>query len=216
MVAGDSALPQARWSPCELGEFIEHVRDDRFFALWMLVATTGIRVDTLTDLRREDVDLQHARLSLRPRAASGRRDATLSVARNFALDPDAHQALRDHAITWDKASTGQRSDRIFVWANGEPIHPKSVEVLFRWHCQKAGLPNVPLQAMRQAYVVAALESGIPTAVISERLGRSVIPSALGRVPNVGSPQQPVRSTSTGPTERHKRTGRSRSCHLRSC
>ena len=65
-----------RWSPQDLGEFIDQVRDDRLFALWMLVATTGIRLDTLLDLRRGDVDMQEAVLSVL-KAAAEKVDAAL-------------------------------------------------------------------------------------------------------------------------------------------
>ena len=187
------------WSPDQLGKFIEQVRDDRFFALWMLIATTGIRTDALVDLRRGEVDLQEPRLTVRPTAAGGQGTPRFSVARSYALDPDAHEALRDHVIAWDKEWAGQRSDRIFVWTDGEPLHPKSIKVLFRRHCQNAQLPLVPFRGMRQAYVGAALESGIPTAVISERLGRTATRTR--------------RDDSNAPSRRST-PNRRQTCHLR--
>lgn len=203
------------WSPDQLGAFVAQVRDDRFFALWMLIATTGIRMDALVDLRREDVDLQEPRLS--PSAGVARPGRfPLGVVRSYALDPDAHDALRDHVIAWDKEWNGQRSDRVFTWADGGQVHPKSVEILFRQHCRKAGLPVVPLQAVRQAYVVAAVETGIPTAVISERLGHAVSPTNLGRIPMVVPPERPGRAESRSPSQRRTTAERGRPCHLRSC
>jgi hypothetical protein len=135
--------------------------------------------------------------------------------RTYALDPDAQDALREHVIAWDKERSGQRSEHLFVWADGEPLHPKSVEVLFRRHCQKAGLPVVPLQAARQAYVVAALETGIPTAVISERLGHDVTPRRLTLIPLVEPPDRGGRRQPTTPSKR-RIPGKERSWHLRSC
>jgi integrase len=202
------------WSPNQLGTFIAHVRDDRFFALWMLIATTGIRMDTLVDLRREEVDLQEPRLS--PRAGVvGRGGIPLGVVRSYALDPDAHDALREHVIAWDKERDGKRTDRLFVWTDGEPVHPKSVDVLFRRHCQKADLPVVPLQVVRQAYVVAALETGIPTAVISERLGHTVTPTNITRVPRVEPPSRRKSADAGAPISLTDSRGRRQSCHLRS-
>lgn len=190
-----------RWTPHDLGEFVDHVREDRFLALWLLIATTGIRLDTLLDLRRGDFDMQEARLSARPEAVASRGDTHISVATSYALDPDTYDALRAHVIAWDKQSSGRelRSKYLFAWEDGEPLRPKSVEILFHRHCQKAGLPVVSLQAMRQAYVVAALETGIPTAVISERLGRRVSPTNMGRVPRVDPPDARQRSTSARPS-----------------
>lgn len=188
------------WSPDQLGQFIDQVRNDRFFALWMLVSTTGIPTDALVDLRRGDIDLQEPRLTLRPEGGPSRGRVPLAVARTYALDPDAHEALREHVIAWDKESSGQRSDRIFVWSDGGPLHPKSVKVLFRRHCQNAQLPLVPFRGVRQAYVSAALESGIPTAVIRERLGRGQSAS--------------FRGDSGGPKRRTSTSERRQLCHLR--
>lgn len=203
-----------RWSPEHLGQFVDQVRDDRYFALWMLIATTGIRIDTLLDLRRGDVDLQEPRLTPRAAHTSAR---PLAVSKSYALDPDTHEALREHVIAWDRDRTGQdrRSKHLFAWEDGEPIHPKSVEVLFHRHCHKAGLPVVPLQAMRQAYVVAALETGIPTAVISERLGHSLSAATITRIPAV-SPPEPQSATSRVPNRQRTEPGTARTRHLRSC
>ena len=57
-VADDASPPRARrprhqvWTPEQLGRFVEHVQHDRFYALWLLVATTGLRRGELAGLRR--------------------------------------------------------------------------------------------------------------------------------------------------------------------
>jgi integrase len=54
---------QKVWSPQELGAFLNHVRDDRLYALWLLVATTGMRRGELAGLRWVDIDFDHATVS---------------------------------------------------------------------------------------------------------------------------------------------------------
>jgi hypothetical protein len=54
---------QKVWSPQELGAFLEHVLDDRLYALWLLVATTGMRRGELAGLRWVDIDFDHATVS---------------------------------------------------------------------------------------------------------------------------------------------------------
>ena len=44
------------WSPEQLRAFLTHVRDDRLYALWILVATTGMRRAELAGLRWNDLD----------------------------------------------------------------------------------------------------------------------------------------------------------------
>jgi integrase len=201
------------WSPEQLSRFVDHVRDDRFFALWMLISTTGIPLESLVDLRRGDVDMKEPRLTPPPTAVSGQRKApSLAVARSYALDPDTHDALREHVIAWDKEQGGERVDRLFVWGDGEALHPNSVKVLFRRFCHQAELPMVPLRGVRQAYVCAALETGIPTSVISERLGRTAMPRPVGMATSV-DPQAPRENANTR-SRRHAESGRRLSCHLR--
>jgi integrase len=54
------APEQKVWSPQELGAFPDHVHDDRLYALWLLVATTGMRRGELAGLRWVDIDFDHA------------------------------------------------------------------------------------------------------------------------------------------------------------
>ena len=68
--AADDAQPPRQqrprrevWEPEEMRKFLEHVRGDRFFALWMLAATTGMRRGELAGLLSTDVDFKHARVT---------------------------------------------------------------------------------------------------------------------------------------------------------
>ena len=93
---------QKVWSPQELGAFLDHVRDDRLYALWLLVATTGMRRAELAGLRWVDVDLEAARLSpRRPRVVVNyvvheSEPKTRMGKRSLALDPATVAALREH------------------------------------------------------------------------------------------------------------------------
>ena len=50
--------PEMRyWTPSQLRAFLEHVADDRLFALWRLAATTGMRRGELLGLQWRDLDL---------------------------------------------------------------------------------------------------------------------------------------------------------------
>jgi hypothetical protein len=69
-VAGDASPPQPRpwpmtiWSAPELRAFLEGVRSDRPFALWLLASSTGMRRGELLNLRWQDVDLAAGRLGV--------------------------------------------------------------------------------------------------------------------------------------------------------
>lgn len=211
------------WSPQQLGIFIDQVRDDHFFPLWLLVATTGLRLDSLVGLERDEVDLQARKLYPRARpiaVGDPSRPPAFSV-EGYALDPDAYDALREHVIQWDKEREDFAPDarNLFLWSDGTPVHTNAVSSMYHQHCDQAGLPAVPLQEMRQAYVVAALETGIPTAILRERLGDQVDSPSMG----VGAEPKPriTKRQSARKRERDDRTPddtrprQQKSRHLRS-
>jgi len=168
------------WTPAQLGMFVEHVRDDRFFALWLLVVTTGFRRGELAGLLRHDIDFETERVApSRPRVVVDGRvheseAKTSSGHRSLALDPDTIEALRDYIQLWDKERylLDQDTQLLFVWPNGQPLHPDTITALFHKHCAAAGLPRIRLHDVRHSYATAALKAGIPPKIISERLGHS--------------------------------------------
>ncbi|HET7385314.1 MAG TPA: site-specific integrase [Nocardioidaceae bacterium] len=185
-VAEDASPPRARrprlvvWTPEQLGRFVDHVSEDRFHALWLLVATTGLRRGELAGLRRDDIDLQHGRITLsttRVVVAGHAEESdtkTASGQRWLALDPTTLEALREYVIAWDKERSllGQDTKLLFVWPHGQPLHPDTITALFHKHCKAAGLPRIRLHDVRHSYATAALKAGVSPKIISERLGHS--------------------------------------------
>jgi integrase len=173
------------WSPQQLRTFLDHVRDDRLYAAWLLLATTGMRRGEVAGLRWVDVDLDAGRVSPRrprvvvnhevivsePKTAKGRR--------SIALDPATVTALRDHR-RWqlgERLAVGPRwedSGLVFTWPDGRPLHPERFSKWFEQHARAAGLPKIRLHDVRHSYATAALAAGIPAKIVSERLGHANI------------------------------------------
>jgi integrase len=90
------------WTPEQLRAFLNHVREDRLYVAWLLVATTGLRRAELAGLRWVDVDLDAGRVSpRRPRVvvdyAVVESDAkTPKGRRSLALDPVTLATLKAH------------------------------------------------------------------------------------------------------------------------
>jgi integrase len=168
------------WTPEQLGQFVRHVEGDRFYALWLLVATTGLRRGELAGLQRDDLDLfaHTVSPSVTRVVANGHvvesEMKTVNGVRNLALDPATNAALGDYIDTWDteRFLLGQDTQLLFVWPDGRPLHPDTITALFHEHCSKAGLPRIRLHDVRHSYATAALKAGIAPKVISERLGHS--------------------------------------------
>lgn len=212
----DDTAQERTWSTAQLGAFIDEVRDDRLLALWLLIATTGLRLSTLTNLRRDEVDLHERRLSSRPRPmAVGQAEGATSP-RDYALDPDAYDALKDHVVDWDKTygAIETPSGKLFRDGDGNDLSPADVTSRFRRHCAQANLPAVPFREVRQAYIIAALETGIPTKVLRERLGDLESPSlGVGEEPTRRASRRHRAVAPEGP-DRGKRPEQS-TRHLRS-
>jgi len=190
-VAASADLPKGMapemrvWSPAQLRAFLDHARQDRLYAAWLLFATTGMRRGEVAGLRWPDVDLEADRVSPRrlrvvvnyevhvsePKTAKGRR--------SLALDPATVAALRQHRARQaeERLAVGPRwqdSGLVFTWPDGRPVHPQRFSNWFEQLAQAAGLPRIRLHDVRHSYASAALAAGIPAKVVSERLGHASI------------------------------------------
>ena len=185
-VAEDAEAPRVSrpkpsvWTPEQLGVFVRQVERDRFYALWLLVATTGLRRGELAGLTRDDIDLAHGRVSpSTPRVvvaghAQDSETKTRAGVRSLALDPETLSALKGFIEVWEEERRllGQDGRLLFVWPDGRALHPDTITALFHKHCKAAGLPRIRLHDVRHSYATAALKAGIAPKVISERLGHS--------------------------------------------
>jgi integrase len=114
------------WTPQQLRAFLAHARHDRLYALWLLVATTGMRRAELAGLRWVDIDLAAARLSpRRPRVVVNylvheSEPKTRMGKRSLALDPATLAALQEHKARQEQ----ERADVGPAWMDsGLGVHP---------------------------------------------------------------------------------------------
>jgi integrase len=130
------------WTAEQLRSFLEHVADDRLYALWLLAASTGMRRGELLGLRWVDLDLDRARASIRQTlvAVSGRvlvsEPKTNRGRRAVALDPRTVAALRawraaqaSERLAWGPAWTD--NGLVFTSEDGSVIHPAATLGLVR-------------------------------------------------------------------------------------
>ncbi len=168
------------WTPEQLRVFVNHIRTDRLFALYLILVTTGMRRGEVVGLRRQDVDLDTGTvIPHRPRIvvdgqAAASDPKTEAGRRPRTLDPVTLAALRTHVRRWEdeRILTGHTNDLLFCWPNGTHIHPDSVTDWFQGHARTIGLPVIRLHDVRHSYATAALTSGVHPKVVSERLGHA--------------------------------------------
>jgi integrase len=180
--AGRSDPPRTRrhlelrtWSPAELRLFLARVRDDDFFALWFLLATTGMRRGEALGLQWADVDLERGSLAVRrtlisvsgriewsePKSARGRRVV--------ALDPATVAVLR---------SLGPGEGLVFCRSDGSPMEPTWVSKRFVRLVADSRLPRIRLHDLHHTHATLALEAGVNPKIVSERLGHATVAFTL--------------------------------------
>jgi len=182
--ADPPALPRSRaqsWSARELRAFLEHVEDDRVFALWRLAATTGMRRGELLGLLWRHLDLDAARLEvaqqLLPTAGgcSFGPPKSRRSERTIALDPATVDALRHHRETQqlERDLAGPAyvdQDLAFCDELGGWVHPQTLTTTFARHRKAAGIATGTLHILRHTSATIALSEGVPLHVVAGRLG----------------------------------------------
>ena len=185
---GTAARKMTCWAQDEAAAFLEHVRDDRLFALWRLLLATGMRRGEALGLRWKDIDLDGAALSVEqaivladyamhystPKSGKGRR---------IDLDPSTVAALRTHKAAQARERFALGSDYhdeglAFAREDGKPIHPDRVSKMFDARVARAGVPRIRLHDLRHTHASLLLRAGEHPKVVQERLGHANISITL--------------------------------------
>jgi integrase len=173
------------WSAVQLQTFLAVTQEDRLATLRQLMAFTGLRRGEALGLRWSDLDLERGRATIcqtilpiahrptvgEPKTARGRR--------SVALDRRTVEALQLHRRR-------QREQRllvgpdfhdhglVFAQPDGQPLNPEYVSRRFQRLVCSAGLQSVRLHDLRQTHATLALAAGVPTRMLSDRLGHSAM------------------------------------------
>lgn len=170
------------WSAEQVETFAGQIAQHRFFTLWLLAASTGMRRSELLGLRWRDVGLDRALLAVRqvlvvvgghphfkdaPKSQHGYRTIRipgLAVAELVRLR-EQHTAERGSASSWAE------HDLVFCRPDGDPWHPDYVTEAIRKLILASGLPRIrPLQDLRHTHATLLLADGENAKVVQERLG----------------------------------------------
>lgn len=201
-VADDARPPKIQdtelviWTATQVRRFLAHVRDDRLYALWIMLSTTGMRRGESLGLRWEDVDLDagkvriHRQLTVvdgRPTFAE--HPKSKKSRRTLALDVQTIQALRDHRKRQmsERMAAGpawQETGLVFTFEDGRLIHPQNPTKWLGKYAAALGLPHGGPHLLRHTYATLALRAGVPLRVVSERLGHANVSITLSTYTHV--------------------------------
>lgn len=172
------------WTADELRTFSASVASHRWAGVWSLMATTGMRRGEVLGLRWSDVDLDAATVTIRstrirygttiatstPKTARGNRTIAIGPATAAALRAWKRQQNADHLLAG--ASWADRGSLVVTNVDGSPPNPEAFSNLFVDLAKRAGLPPIRLHDLRHSYATAALASGVPVKVVSQRVGHA--------------------------------------------
>jgi integrase len=171
------------WTVAQLRAFLQRARHDRFFALWVLEATTGMRRSELAGSLRDLLDLEAGTLDIGPTrvVVDGRvieSDGKTENAQHvLALDPFTVAVLTAHVEMVDREREEFGPDYhdlglLFCWENGLPPHPDTITSRFKKLSRDADLPDIDLHDVRRSYLTAGRKARIDWKVLSQRVGHS--------------------------------------------
>jgi integrase len=173
------------WSREELRSFLSTVREDRLYAAWVLLATTGVRRGELLGVRWSDIDFDTGQVAIRQTLSSVGGKITFSTPktaksrRNIPLDPVTVEALRFHLhaqekerVTWAEIYTDL--DLVFCREDGSILRPDTITRRFHELSKGAGVPQIRLNDVRHSYASLGLSAGTHPKVMAERLGHATV------------------------------------------
>ncbi len=176
----------------EVRRFLDVVAEDRFYALYVLALSTGMREGELLALRWQDVDLVRSTVQIRmnvqetlgryiiaeTKTAYSRRTVALTQAAIDALGAHWQQQQLIKRQLGDRYESGL--DLVFPNRFGGIMIPHNItKRSFKRHLVKAGLSReVRFHDLRHTAATLLLAAGVNVKVVSEMLGHSNVSITL--------------------------------------
>ena len=159
-------------------------KNDRFYALYHLAVSTGMRQGELLGLKWSDLDWDFGLLQIQRQLTKKRGGGfalttpkTKAGIRRIDLGDNSLSILRDHLqMQYQEISQAgqewQDNDLIFPSNIGTPGDRDNLRKRFKAVLREAGLPEIRFHDLRHTAAALMLNNGIPVIVVSRRLGHA--------------------------------------------
>ena len=164
--------------------------DTKYKVAIILTVFTGVRLGELMGLEWQDVDFKNGIISIN-RSSQYLADMgvftkvpkTESSIREIAIPEFIVSLLEEYKLWYEeqKSIYGElwtNSDRLFVQADGKPMHPSTISKWFVKYVGQIGLPVINFHGLRHTNASLLVAQNIDIAVISARLGHAQISTTL--------------------------------------
>ena len=166
------------------------IEDTKYKVAIILTVFTGVRLGELMGLEWQDVDFKNGIISIN-RSSQYLADMgvftkvpkTESSIREIAIPEFIVSLLEEYKLWYEeqKSIYGElwtNSDRLFVQADGKPMHPSTISKWFVKYVGQIGLPVINFHGLRHTNASLLVAQNIDIAVISARLGHAQISTTL--------------------------------------
>ena len=166
------------------------IEDTKYKVAIILTVFTGVRLGELMGLEWQDIDFKNGIISI------NRSSQYLSDMGVFTKVPKTESSIREIAIPefiislleeyklWYEEQKSiydelwMNSDRLFVQADGKPMHPSTISKWFVKYVGQIGLPVINFHGLRHTNASLLVAQNIDIAIISARLGHAQISTTL--------------------------------------
>ena len=164
--------------------------DTKYKVAIILTVFTGVRLGELMGLEWQDVDFKNGIISIN-RSSQYLADMgvftkvpkTESSIREIAIPEFIISLLEEYKLWYEeqKSIYGElwtNSDRLFVQADGKPMHPSTISKWFVKYVGQIGLPVINFHGLRHTNASLLVAQNVDIAVVSARLGHAQISTTL--------------------------------------
>jgi integrase len=179
------------WTREQCDAFLNAAAGDPFYAFFVVALTAGMRPGEVMALHWRDVDMEKRQIHVRWNAIDGFEGRELA-------EPKTERARRTidvptrtvEALAARRPARARDGDLVFPGQDGKLL---AAGTILRSHfypiVDRAGLPRIPLYALRDMHATLLLEQGVPIDVVSARLGHANVATTLTHYAHVTQRRQ---------------------------
>ena len=166
------------------------IEETKYKVAIILTVFTGVRLGELMGLEWQDVDFKNGIISinrssqyLSDMGVFTKTSKTESSIREIAIPEFIISLLEEYKLWYEeqKSIYGElwtNSNRLFVQADGKPMHPSSISKWFVKYVSTIGLPVINFHGLRHTNASLLVAQNVDIAVVSARLGHAQISTTL--------------------------------------